>query len=248
MYRPLLFFALPSAAPFREKLLQYLGEVMRRLKQWAFLTGCLCLMVPIASAQMGMGMRPTPTPSGLFRPVVGAGAGYEITTVEGRKMNVEFAIVGKETVNGKDAYWMEWTTNAMGGDVIMKVLTVPGDTTATTRTIMQMPGRPPMEMPQQMANRANNSIPSDIHAIADNVGSESVTVPAGTFLCEHYRMKDGSGDTWVTEKVSPFGIVKHQGKDSTMVLTKVVTDAKDKIVGTPQPFNPMQMMQSPPQP
>lgn len=34
----------------------------------------------------------------------------------------------------------------------------------------------------------------------------------------------------------------HQGKDSTMVLTKVVTDAKDRITGTPVPFNPMGMM------
>jgi hypothetical protein len=31
-----------------------------------------------------------------------------------------------------------------------------------------------------------------------------------------------------------------------MVLTKVITDAKDKIIGTPVPFNPM-MMQGPPQ-
>jgi hypothetical protein len=41
-------------------------------------------------------------------------------------------------------------------------------------------------------------------------------------------------------------VVKHQAKDSTMVLTKVLTDAKDKIIGIPQPFNPM-MMQQPPQ-
>jgi hypothetical protein len=46
----------------------------------------------------------------------------------------------------------------------------------------------------------------------------------------------------VSEKVSPFGVVKSQGKDTTMVLTKVVTDATDKITGTPQPFNPMMMM------
>jgi hypothetical protein len=222
---------------------------MHSLKQLAFATICLFVTVRPASAQMGMGMRPTPMPGGLFSPVVGTGAGYEITSSEGRKMNVEFAIVGKETVNGKDAYWMEWTTNAMGGDMIMKVLAVPGDTIVMTRTIMQMPGRPPMEMPPQMASRANSpGIPSNIQAIADSVGSESVTVPAGTFTCEHYRMKDGSGDTWVTTKVSPFGVVKHQGKDSTMVLTKVITDAKDKIVGTPVPFNPMQMMQQPPQP
>ena len=219
---------------------------MKSLKPSVFAGACVLVVVTITHAQMGM--RQTPMPRGLFNPVVGAGAGYEMTTAEGRKTNIEFAIVGKETVNGKDAYWMEWTTNAMGGDMIMKVLTVPGDTSVTTRTIMQMPGRPPMEMPQQMASHMNSqSVPSDIHTVAEDVGSESVTVPAGTFMCEHYRMKDGSGDTWVSTKVSPFGIVKHQGKDSTMVLTRLITDAKDKIVGTPQPFNPMQMMQQPPQ-
>jgi hypothetical protein len=220
--------------------------MMKSLKQLAFVCACLFVVVRMACAQMGM--HPTTMPRGQFNPVVGAGAGYEITTAEGHNTMIEFAIVGKETVNGKDAYWMEWTTNAMGGDMIIKVLTVPGDTTVTSRTIMQIAGHPPMEMPPQMASHTNSAtVPSDIHTVAEDVGSESVTVPAGTFQCEHYRMKDGSGDTWVSTKVAPFGVVKHQGKDSTMVLTKVITDAKDKIVGTPQPFNPMQMMGQPPQ-
>jgi len=219
---------------------------MKSLKQLTLAATCLFLLGPIARAQMGM--RPTPMPRGLFSPVVGAGAGYEITAAEGRKTNIEFAIVGKETVNGHDAYWMEWTTSAGSGSLIMKSLILSGDSIVATRTIMQMPGGPPMEMPQQMAGRMNSSsLPSDIHTVADEVGSESITVPAGTFLCEHYRMKDGSGDTWVSAKVSPLGVVKHQGKDSTMVLTKMITDAKDKIVGTPQPFNPMQMVGQPPQ-
>lgn len=222
---------------------------MKILRSVAFAASCLLFTVTTASAQMGMGMRQSPMPRGLFSPVVGSGAAYEITTADGRKVNIEYAIVGKETVSGKDGYWMEWTTPAMGnGEMIMKVLTVVGDTTTTTRTIMQMPGRPPMEMPQQMTGRMNTqSVPSDIRSAAEDVGSESVTVPAGTFTCEHYRMKDGSGDTWVSTKVAPFGVVKHSGKDSTMVLTKVITDAKDKIIGTPQPFNPMGMMQQPPQ-
>lgn len=222
---------------------------MKHLRLVAFAVSGLLFAVFAASAQMGMGMRQSPMPRGLFSPVVGSGAAYEITTADGRKMNVEYAIVGKEAVNGKDGYWMEWTMPGMGGgEMIMKTLTVPGDTTVTTRTIMQMPGRPPMEMPQQMTGRMNGqSVPSDIRNAAEDVGSESVTVPAGTFTCEHYRLKDGSGDTWVSTKVAPFGVVKHQGKDSTMVLTKVITDAKDKIVGVPQPFNPMGMMQQPPQ-
>ncbi len=55
-------------------------------------------------------------------------------------------------------------------------------------------------------------------------------------------MKNGSGDFWVSDKVSPYGLVKYQGKDMTMVLIKQVKDAKDKITGTPVPFNPALMM------
>ena len=43
-------------------------------------------------------------------------------------------------------------------------------------------------------------------------------------------------------KSRPWGLVKSQDKDSTMVLTKVITDAKDHITGTPKKFDPMQMM------
>lgn len=217
---------------------------MKHLKAVALASVCLGLAVGTASAQMGMGMRPS-MPHGFFNPVVGSGAVYEITNADGRKSNTEFAVVGKETVNGKDGYWMEYTMNMGSGDMVVKTLIVPGDSTAMSRMIMQMPGRPPMDM-TQMAGHMNGgaqNATADIRSSAEDVGSESVTVPAGTFTCEHYRMKDGSGDTWVSNKVAPFGVVKHQGKDSSMVLTKTVSDAKDKIVGTPQPFNPAMMMQ-----
>ena len=220
---------------------------MRVSRSAALAAAFLLFFVGTISAQIGM--RQSPMPRGLFSPVVGAGAVYEITSADGHKANIEYSIVGKESVNGKDGYWMEWTTAGMGGgDLIMKVLTLQGDTMTITRTIMQIPGRPPMEMPQQMTGRMNSqSLPSDIRSGAEDVGSESVTVPAGTFNCEHYRMRDGSGDTWISTKVAPLGVVKHQGKDAAMVLTKVITDAKDKIVGVPQPFNPMGLMQQPPQ-
>jgi len=229
------------------------------MKNWKIAAACgfsLAVLAGVASAQMGMGMRGGPTPHGFFNPVVGSGSDYEITTQDGKKTNIEYAIVGKESVDGKDGYWMEWTTSGGGtgmGQMVMKVLTVVGDNTVTSRMIMQMPGRPPMEMPSQMTGRMNGqaqgqsqSPTTDIRGASQDVGSESITVPAGTFSCEHYRAKDGSSDTWVSTKVSPLGVVKYQGKDSTMVLTQVVTDAKDKITGTPQPFNPMMMMQQGP--
>ena len=83
---------------------------------------------------------------------------------------------------------------------------------------------------------------ADIRNTSDDLGSDTVTTPAGTFSCEHYKQKDGSGEFWIKKNIGPFGLVKGINKDgSTTVLTKAVTDAKDKITGTPQPFNPMGM-------
>ena len=39
-------------------------------------------------------------------------------------------------------------------------------------------------------------------------------------------------------QVAPWGLVKMQGKDASMILTKVITDAKDHITGTPKKFDP----------
>jgi hypothetical protein len=162
---------------------------------------------------------------------------------------MEIAILGKDSVDGKDAYWMQMvmSNSEMGGQMVIKHLFVlDGQESHTTRTIMQMPGRPPMEMPSQMAHRERSTQTTDIRTDAQDLGSESLTVPAGTFATEHYRSKDGT-DVWVAKDVPPWGLVKSQGKDSTMVLLKVVSQAKDKIVGTPQPFNPMMMGQRPDQ-
>jgi hypothetical protein len=192
-----------------------------------------------------MGMRAPATPQGLFNPIVGQGAQYEMQDANGEKRTIEFGVVGKESVDGKDGYWMEvsFESSQMGPMVVKTLTSNDSSHLVTSRVIMQMGSRPPMEMTQMMRGMNNQPQPADIRTSAEDAGSESITVPAGTFTCEHYRMKDGSGDTWVSSQITPFGVVKHTGKDSSMILTKVITDAKDKITGTPTQFNPAQMMQ-----
>jgi hypothetical protein len=217
----------------------------------AIIASCfLGLMFAVAaSAQIGGGMmRQGPMPRGLFNPVVGSGAQYEIQKGAGSDANekktvMEIDVVGKESVNGKDGYWLETTADSPMGAMTMKMLAAPdGPNITIAKMIMQMSGQQPMEMPTQMGRIGEQNLGTDIRDKAEKVGSESVTVPAGTFTADHYRMKDGSGDFWLSEKVSPYGLVKGQGKDFNMVLTKVITDAKDKITGTPVPFNPRLMM------
>jgi hypothetical protein len=221
---------------------------MNRAARFGCVGVLMAVMPLLASAQMGMHV--APAMRGIFNPVVGSGGEYEMTTETGTKMVMEIAIVGKESVAGKDAYWFEMTmSNSPMGQMVMKSLTVvDGTDTVVSRMIMQMGTRPPMEMPTQMTKSSAQKQPADIRDRAEDVGSETITTPAGTFTTEHYKMKDGSGDAWVAAKAGPYGLVKFQGKDTSMVLTKVITDAKDKVTGTPVPFNPMMFQQNQQQP
>ena len=217
-----------------------------KVKQVLIVFAALALALPLA-AQMGMGPR-TPSLSGIWHPVVGTGAAYEITDKDGKKNQMEITIVGKEDVAGKPAFWTEmgFTNPRAGGQMYAKNLMSVSDAGVTsTRMIMQMPGQGPMEMDMNMGGRPmQQTTPATIAEKAELVGTESVTVPAGTFSCMHYRMKDGSGEAWISDKVGPWGLVKSVGKDNSMVLTKVITDATDHITGTPTKFDPMQMMRN----
>src|SRR5882724_5842916 len=76
-----------------------------------------------------------------------------------------------------------------------------------------------------------------------SLGNESITVPAGTFSCEHWTKDEGKGDVWVSSKVSPMGMVKMVNDNETMVLTRVISDAKSHISGTPVKFDPQMFRQ-----
>ena len=65
-----------------------------------------------------------PLPRGMFNPVVGSGAQYEIQPNGKDKMNIEIDVVGKESVNGKDGYWFETAFDSHMGQMLMKMLTV----------------------------------------------------------------------------------------------------------------------------
>lgn len=196
-----------------------------------------------------------PSIQGVWSPVVGTGAAYEIQDNKNQKHAMEMTIVGKETVNGKDAYWLEYGMQApdSGATMYRKMLVAQDrDNVITERMIMQVPGQPqPMEMsmsiqaPQATVKKNQEA---DFRQKAQHVGTETISVPAGTFVCEHYRMTDGSGDVWFSPKVTPWGMVKYSGQGTTLVLLKTITGAKDHITSTPVKFDPTEIMRQVPRP
>jgi hypothetical protein len=180
---------------------------------------------------------------GIWHPVVGSGGAYD-WTIGADKHPLEMTVVGKEDVEGKTGYWVETvSTNPNGGQLYYKALMVANDSgLISTRTIIQRPGQPPMETNTGKNPAAQQARPVDMRDQADLLGTETITVPAGTFTCQHYRAKDGSSEVWVSDQISPWELVKTQSKTSSMVLTKVLADAKDKITGTPRKPAPVKLM------
>jgi hypothetical protein len=131
-----------------------------------------------AGAHAQMHMNVAPPMRGILNPVVGSGGQYQITTPKGTNRVMETAIVGKESVDGKAAHWFE---NSMPmGEMVTKALTVvDGQPTYVSRMIMQMPNRPPMEMPAQMLQMHGQKRSADVRNEAEDVGSESVTTTSG---------------------------------------------------------------------
>lgn len=216
---------------------------MKRIT-WAVLLlmlGC----VPSARAQMGMDVFKRPTFTNTFHPVVGQGAEYETTSMAGgdtKTVTMGMGIVGKESAEGKDGYWMEFVLDQGAGRTLVGKMLLTIEDFQVHRMIMQMPGQGAIEMPINMMGAQKTKVENNM-ADWQSVGTETITVPAGTFGCDHWKNQKTSGEVWTSEKVSPYGLVKEMSKDHSMVLTKVLSDFPERITGPVQKFDPQMMMQ-----
>jgi hypothetical protein len=192
-------------------------------------------------AQPG-GHTPAPQFYGKFQPVVGSWAEYQTKMKnQGEAPNkMKVSIVGKEG----SSYWYEMVMQGKGR-MISKVLVSgdPEDTRNVKRMIMKNGNEPAMEMPVMGPANPPQGKPQPPKGKLVDKGMESISVPAGTFQAHHmqYQGPDGVVDSWVSEKVPPYGVVKSQAKDFEMVLTGCGTGAKSLITETPKKMQIPQM-------
>lgn len=184
-----------------------------------------------------------PNIANFFHPVPGAGTVYEETGKDGRKAHIEIAIVDKELVGAQQGFWIEFgSDHASGGQIqYSKALITPDDFRAHQFVTI-------WDQNHQLTQIDVDSLPSNHDALTKDmakwhqVGSESVTVPAGTYSCDHWAKDDGTSDIWVSSKVAPMGMVKSVDKNDTTVLVKTFSDAKTHLTGTPVKLDLQQMM------
>jgi hypothetical protein len=202
-----------------------------------------------AHAQMGSNWFSKPAIAEVINPVVGKGAQYETTRRDQANAAPELqeiTIVGKESVDGKEAFWMEIARQdkKQSGMTYAKMLFTKDDF-QFHRMVMQQPGQPAMEMPFHPSDQTKSRMQDEIEKWSA-AGTETITVPAGTFSCKHWKKDQGPNDTgdseiWTSDKVTPFGMVKEVSPGRTMILVKVITDAADHITGPVKTFDPEEM-------
>ena len=210
---------------------------------FAIFVAILLAAASSSQAQMGMDMFKRPSITKVFHPVVGRGAVYLDTGKDAKTTRTtEISIVGKDSFEGKEGFWMQiYSTDSQGKAFVGKSLITPGDF-QFHRMIVQPPGQQAMEIPMKM-NAARKEKIEEHAAEWHSVGTESVTVPAGTFSCEHWRNDKTHAEIWTSDKVTPFGMVKEiSGNGNTQVLSKLLDNATDRITGPVKQLGDMQQM------
>lgn len=175
----------------------------------------------------------------LWNPIVGSGALYQME-VEGDAASngtMEVDVLTKERVNGKDAFWLQVVGKRTGKpEWVWRMLVGDDASHETFRSVFRLSGHSPIELPVPKKS-AQDYHPEN----ATDLGRETLAVPAGTFVCEHYRYRSKNSsieETWLSKKVVPWGVVKeqstHNGKPVRMTLLKVSTGVNDRFSVTPQ--------------
>jgi len=175
---------------------------------------------------------------------VGQWASYTVTGGKANGDQMRFAIVGTEKRGDSTLYWFEISHKgadaAQNGVMQMLVPNFDAQGGGIRGMIMKMGAQPAMRMPEQMISmmgqRSGQNPALEITRrclAAQVIGTETVSVPAGSMSTLHLKGSDG-GEAWMSSDV-PFGIVKVITKDNaTMVLTGRGMDAKSSITETPQ--------------
>jgi hypothetical protein len=212
---------------------------------FAVLLAYVLALAQPASAQMGLDMFKRPAITRVFHPVVGKGAAYLSTDKDGKTRNSEISIVGKDSVDGKEAFWMEFVADDNNGKpMVGKALITLGDF-QFHRVIVQPAGQQAMELPGGTMGMtdAGRAKMEEFSNDWNSVGSETITVPAGTFSCEHWRNNKNNADSWTSDKITPLSLIKETHSGGGMVLTKILDNASDRITGPVKQFDMQQMIQ-----
>ncbi|MGB7213011.1 MAG: hypothetical protein WBC97_10330 [Gemmatimonadales bacterium] len=177
-------------------------------------------------------------------PAPGSWASYNATMPgrdgASRSTTFRMAYLGHEAQGDR----LEIQMSSDRGQMIMQMVVdgFPYAPSSMKQMVMKMGDRPAMkvgaQMMQMMQSRApNGGITAEMCSEMQKVGTETVTVPAGSFSATHWHSAKQNTDVWVSPDV-PF-VVQVKGPNNSMELTAKGTGAKSAITETPQDMGSM---------
>lgn len=171
---------------------------------------------------------------------IGDWAEYEITSPQGSG-TIRMALI-PEGAAPDEGQWIEMSFNMNGQSGVIQALVddYPFESGDVMAVVMKAAGQPAMRIPDMMLDQARGQISMPVSSMADNcegaenLGSESVSVPGGSFTAWKVQSTtpQGEGTFWVSGDV-PFGLVKGEGAEGSMVLVGTGDDATSSITETP---------------
>jgi len=175
-------------------------------------------------------------------PSVGQWAEYKGTYDKKDPITTRYAVVGTEQREGNEYKWVElkMRDEKKQQDIVYQML-VAGNTLETgdvQEIVMKSGDSPAMKMGGMMMKMMRGQLAktSAFHEVckeATLVGTEKVTVPAGSFTAKHYHSDKYGTDTWVDPSAA-FPMVKTVGKSHEMELAAKGGGATSSITETPQ--------------
>ena len=175
-------------------------------------------------------------------PAVGQWAEYKGTYEQKDPVTTRYAVVGSEQRDGREYKWIELKLRdeKKQQDIIYQMLVTgnPVETGDVQEVVMKSGSDPAMKLGGMMMKMmrgqlAKNSAFHDICKEATLVGTEKVSVPAGSFTAKHYQSEKYETDTWVDPSAG-FPMVKTVGKSHQMELVATGSGAKSSITETPR--------------
>jgi len=201
----------------------------------------LVISQAVMSATLRAQDESAPCPNLYAKPRVGDFAELQFTNATGESMLIRFAVVGSESVNGREHYWIEVISAppVIGDNVIVQMLVphYPFDHRDLKAYVVKMPGAPARKVPEDLLAQIGEQTqtgPSwrQLCGSTQDLGAERVTVEAGTFDTRHYRAGENLEDEfWIADV--PFGMVKLIQADSRMELVRHGTNARSSIKEKP---------------
>jgi len=173
---------------------------------------------------------------------VGDWSEYAITDPVNGDGTLRFAVVNRD----ESDFWYEMQVTTAQGEIIVQMLVpdFPFTPDQVMEVIFKAPGQPAMRMPSQMLGMMKDQMAgnpmfdfAENCAAAEDLGTETVEVPAGSFETFHIRNQGDQGEAWISLDV-PFGMIK-AAAEGTITLTAYGDDAVSTITEEPQSMQGM---------